>query len=79
MIASVTGGRRDWRPRMRAELLWILLAKLAALTLLWGLFFSAAHRVSVDGRSLSRRLGVPPSPSWPRSRPTIPPDEASRA
>lgn len=57
-IASVAGGRLDWRRRMRGELFWIILVKLAALTLLWMLFFSAPHRVPVDGGSVSRRLGV---------------------
>lgn len=46
---------------MRGELFWILLAKLAALALLWMLFFSASHRTSVDADSLSHKLGVAPT------------------
>lgn len=46
---------------MRGELFWILLAKLGALTLLWLLFFSAAHRQPVDAGSIGLRLGVAPA------------------
>ena len=69
-IASVAGARADWRRRMRGELFWIFLAKLAALTLLWMLFFSAAHRATVDRDALSRRLGVAPAAATPTSSAT---------
>lgn len=59
-IAGTAGPRADWRRRMRGELWWIFLLKLAALSLLWVLFFSAAHRVVIDGKSVSRQLGVAP-------------------
>jgi hypothetical protein len=63
---------------MKRELTWILAAKLAALGLLWVLFFSGAHRVAVDAPATSRQLGVAPMPGAgagsdsepdPRSRP----------
>jgi hypothetical protein len=61
---------------MKRELTWILAAKLAALGLLWLLFFSGAHRVAVDAPATSRQLGIAPMPVVgsdsepdPRSRP----------
>lgn len=60
-IASVADPRGDWRRHMRGELFWILVVKLGALTLLWLLFFSAAHRQPVDGKSVGRRLGIAPA------------------
>ena len=63
---------------MKRELTWILAAKLAALGLLWLLFFSGAHRVAVDAPATSRQLGVVAAPLTgsgseaepdPRSRP----------
>lgn len=53
--------REDWRRRIRWELGWILLAKLAALTLLWALFFAPSHRMAVDARALGRQLAVTPA------------------
>lgn len=70
-MASAAGPRGDWRRHMRGELFWILLAKLAALTLLWLLFFSAAHPERIDGDSVSHQLGVVPHNVPPRS-PSIP-------
>jgi hypothetical protein len=65
---------------MKRELTWILAAKLAALGILWVLFFSGAHRVAVDAPATSRQLGIAPMPGAgagagsepepdPRSRP----------
>jgi len=59
---------------MKRELTWILAAKLAALALLWLLFFSGAHRLAVDAPATSRQLGLAPLPAAdsepdPRSRP----------
>jgi len=59
---------------MKRELTWILAAKLAALGLLWLLFFSGAHRVPVDAPATSRQLGATQMPANdsepdPRSRP----------
>ena len=75
-IANIARGGPDWRRRMGGELFWIFLVKLAALTLLWLLFFSAAHRAPVDGESVSRQLGIPRavmhsrSPSTPARKET---------
>lgn len=67
-MAGVRDERADWRRRMRGELFWILLVKLAALTLLWMLFFSAAHQTIIDGQSVSHRLGVVPPGAPARSQ-----------
>ncbi|MDE2263124.1 MAG: hypothetical protein KGL45_11420 [Gammaproteobacteria bacterium] len=77
-IASLAGDRRDWRRRMRAELLWIFLLKLAALTLLWLLFFSAADRAPPDGNSVSRQLGIVQPPASSRSVPAASMKEMTR-
>lgn len=68
MVIARVAGSRDWRRRMRGELFWIFLAKLAALTLLWMLFFSA-HRERLERDSVSHHLGVLPSAVQPRSPP----------
>jgi hypothetical protein len=47
-----------WRGRMRRELIGLLLLKFAVLGLLWGLFFSPAHRSAVDARATGERLGM---------------------
>ncbi|HVW71114.1 MAG TPA: hypothetical protein VHB68_19190 [Steroidobacteraceae bacterium] len=53
---------------MRREIIWILMCKLAALLLLWALFFSPAQRTVVDGASLGRQLAVAPAePAAPAS------------
>ncbi|HUL47760.1 MAG TPA: hypothetical protein VLV25_11730 [Steroidobacteraceae bacterium] len=39
----------------------LLAIKLAALALLWVLFFSPAHRIAVDGQAAGRQLAVAPS------------------
>ncbi len=48
----------EWRRRLRRELSWLLALKVAALALLWWLFFSPAHRTPVDGQAESRRLAL---------------------
>jgi hypothetical protein len=59
VIASHRTGRSaHWRRRMRRELIGLLLLKFAALALLWGLFFSPAHRSVVDARATGERLGM---------------------
>jgi hypothetical protein len=59
VIAShPTGKSAHWRRRMRRELIGLLLLKFAALALLWGLFFSPAHRSVVDARATDERLGM---------------------
>ena len=45
-----------WRGVLRRHLAALLLMKLAALTLLWALFFSPAHRTALDGVAVSRHL-----------------------
>lgn len=47
----------DWRRRMRRQLAWSLLAKLAALAALWWLFFSGAHQAHLTRQSMGERLG----------------------
>ena len=59
---------------MKRELTWILAAKLAALGLLWLLFFSGSHRVAVDVPDASLRPAIAAMPASdsepdPRSRP----------
>ena len=48
----------SWRRRFRRELLCLLAFKLAALALLWAMFFSPSHRPPVDGESTSRHFGT---------------------
>jgi hypothetical protein len=47
-----------WRRELRRELTLLVGLKVLALALLWGLFFSSAHRVTVDADQASRRLGL---------------------
>jgi hypothetical protein len=45
---------------LRRHLTVLLALKLAALALLWALFFSPAHRTAVDGQAAGRHLAVAP-------------------
>jgi hypothetical protein len=67
MMASDEGmtvaGAGGWRRGLRRELSVLVLLKLLALTLLWWLFFSPAHRVAVDARSTGQHLGLAPAAS----------------
>jgi len=47
-----------WRSILKRHLLLLLALKLAALTLLWALFFSPAHRTAVDPQAAGRHLAV---------------------
>jgi type II secretory pathway component PulM len=47
-----------WHRRLRRELAALIALKLAALALLWWLFFSPAHRTVVDADAAGRRLGM---------------------
>lgn len=47
--------------RMRWRLMRVLLWKFAGLGVLWYLFFSQAHRPSVDAAALSRQLALAPA------------------
>jgi hypothetical protein len=59
-----------WRRRLRREIGWLMLAKLAALLILWALFFSPAHRFTVDGRVTADRLALVLAPATPPSKGT---------
>jgi hypothetical protein len=48
----------DWRRATRSQVVWLLLVKLAALTLLWFLFFSPAQRQRVDGEATSSHFAL---------------------
>ncbi|HEY0767970.1 MAG TPA: hypothetical protein VGD47_08425 [Steroidobacteraceae bacterium] len=52
---------RGWRAALRRELAWLMWLKVAALALLWWLFFSPAHRSPVDQEAASRRFAVAPA------------------
>ena len=61
--AKIRGGGNHmnhpaWRRTLRRELAWLMTLKVAALALLWWLFFSPAHHSPVDGRAASRRFAV---------------------
>ena len=57
MEAQSSGAVR-WRTDLRRELTWLVLLKIAALALLWWLFFSPAHRPGVDAQATSQRFGL---------------------
>jgi hypothetical protein len=50
-----------WRRALTRELAWLMTLKVAALALLWWLFFSPPHQIPVDGEAASRRFAVMPS------------------
>jgi hypothetical protein len=50
----------DWRHELRRAIAATLVLKLAALALLWALFFAPAHRSTVDAAAASQRLSLPP-------------------
>ncbi|HSH41343.1 MAG TPA: hypothetical protein VK973_04385 [Arenicellales bacterium] len=47
---------RDWRRWLRRKIGWLLLFKVAALAVLWMLFFSPAQRIEVDDGVILERL-----------------------
>ena len=51
------------RRRLSRELAGIIALKLAALALLWWLFFSPAHRTVVDADAAGRQLGMAGEPA----------------
>jgi hypothetical protein len=57
-VTSVTGSAQDWRRQLRRKIAWLLAAKLVALAVLWGLFFSPAHRVHVTAERAGRMLAI---------------------
>jgi hypothetical protein len=55
---AADAGRADWRRRMRWQLAGSLLAKLAALLLLWWLFFSDSHDGPMNPETVRAHLGL---------------------
>jgi len=53
---DTSAAAEPWRRILRRHLTVLLVIKLAALTLLWALFFSPAHRTSVDAATAGRHL-----------------------
>lgn len=49
-----------WRAVLQRHLTVLLAVKLAALALLWALFFSPAHRAATDSQTTARHLAVAP-------------------
>jgi len=64
----------DWRRKLRRNIAWALLVKLAVLVALWSLFFSGEHRVEVTARALDTQLSLqlPLDGTSPVSRKTQP-------
>lgn len=52
--------QQSWRSVLRRHLTMLLALKLAALVLLWALFFAPAHRATVDAEAAGRHLAVAP-------------------
>jgi hypothetical protein len=57
-MGEEVGRRHSWRGVLRRELSLLMLGKLAALILLWWLFFSPTHRAPVDAAKTGRRLAL---------------------
>ncbi|HUO18178.1 MAG TPA: hypothetical protein VMU44_00290 [Steroidobacteraceae bacterium] len=66
-----------WRRALRRHLTLLLLAKFAALALLWALCFSGPHRTLVDAGVAGRRLGLVQAHGSPGPAPA-PPGESTR-
>jgi hypothetical protein len=60
---SAGGLHRNWRQRLRTEIVWLVLAKLAMLLTLWALFFSPAQRPVVDAHIAASRFAVAAQPA----------------
>jgi hypothetical protein len=52
------GEAAHWRDELRRAVTALIALKVAALALLWWLFFSPAHRTEVDADGASRRLSL---------------------
>ena len=61
-MGEEVGRRHSWRGVLRRELSLLMLGKVAALILLWWLFFSPTHRAPVDAASTGRRLALQQQP-----------------
>jgi hypothetical protein len=59
--AEATMNDPGWRRALGRELVWLMTLKVAALALLWWLFFSPLHHSPVDGEAAGRRFAVAPS------------------
>lgn len=57
-IANASLPGADRRRGLRRDLAWLLAIKLAALGLLWLLFFSPAHQPAVDASAATRQLAA---------------------
>jgi hypothetical protein len=57
----------QWRGRLRREVALLVLMKLAALLLLWLVFFSPSHRQPADAARTGAHLGLPASQGAPAS------------
>jgi hypothetical protein len=56
MAMSASPTARSWRTRLRIEISWLLAAKVAALVVLWLLFFGPWHRPRIDAHEVADRL-----------------------
>jgi len=74
------GGREQtlWRRRLSLELTGLIALKLVALALLWWLFFSPAHRTTVDADAAGRRLGMTQAAAPTAAAPSGPAQGARR-
>jgi hypothetical protein len=57
-MGALSSEQPTWRRSLRRELTGLVALKIAALALLWWLFFSPAHRITVDGKAASQRFGI---------------------
>ena len=57
-MGEEVGRRNSWRGVLRRELSLLVLGKVAALLLLWWLFFSPAHRAAADPVTTGRHMGL---------------------
>jgi hypothetical protein len=57
-MGAQLGERAHWRGKLRRELAGFLVLKALALVLIWALFFSSDHRLSVNAAATDRRLGI---------------------
>ena len=57
-VADASQPGTEQRRGLRRDLAWLLAIKLAALALLWLLFFSPAHQPSVDASAATRQLAA---------------------
>jgi hypothetical protein len=80
VISPRMGGREQdlWRHRLSCELAGLIAIKLAALALLWWLFFSPAHRTAVDADAAGRQLGVPQAAARAAAAPAEPAAHGAR-